>query len=115
MTRKLLLTIALGTSLAVIAAGTATSVTIDLGNGTKVQVPTDSSLPQCTDLTDNDGDGARDLADRDCSGPLDPSEFTPAGGGSDGSGGGTTGGGGGGGGTGGGDNTLGPGVGGKRK
>ena len=57
MTKKLLLTIALGDALAVIAAGTATSVTVDLGNGAG-QVPTGGALPACADLTDNDGDGA---------------------------------------------------------
>jgi len=87
MTKKLLLTIALGTALAVFAAGTATSVTVDLGKGLKVQVPTGGILPQCADLDDNDGDGATDLADTGCSGPLDTSEFTaPAGGGSTGTG-----------------------------
>ena len=57
MTKKLLLTIALGTALAVIAAGTASSVTVDLGGGAKVQVPTGGALPPCADLDDNDGDG----------------------------------------------------------
>ena len=110
MTRKVLLTIALGTALAVIAAGTAASVTVDLGNGVKVQVPTGGALPQCADLNDNDGDGARDLADPDCSGPLDTSEFTPAGGGTGDSGGSGSGGSTGGGGSGGGgDGTLGTG------
>ncbi len=45
MTKKLLLTIALGGALAVLAAGTATSVTVDLGNGAEVQVPTGGALP----------------------------------------------------------------------
>jgi hypothetical protein len=35
---------------------------------------TTSPAPQCSDLTDNDGDGLIDLADPDCSGPLDTSE-----------------------------------------
>jgi hypothetical protein len=86
MTKKLLLTIALGTALAVFAAGTATSVTVDLGKGLKVQVPTSGALPQCADLDDNDGDGATDLADSGCSGPLDTSEYTPPAGGGSGAG-----------------------------
>jgi hypothetical protein len=75
MTKKLLLTIALGTTLAVITAGTATSVTVDLGNGVTVKVPTGAALPACADLTDNDGDGKVDLADPGCSGPLDTDEY----------------------------------------
>jgi hypothetical protein len=67
MTRKLLLIIALGTALAVVTAGSATSVTVDLPSG---QV-----LTQCSDLADNDGDGAVDLGDPGCSGPLDGSEY----------------------------------------
>ncbi len=98
MTKKLLLIIALGTALAVIGAGTATSVTVvDLGNGVTAQVPTGSALPQCADLTDNDGDGKVDLADPDCSGPLDTTEGSTAGGGGSTGGGGSAGGGSGGG------------------
>ncbi|CAN5450900.1 hypothetical protein BH20ACT15_BH20ACT15_07280 [soil metagenome] len=81
MTKKLLLTIALGGALAVLATGTAASVTVDLGNGIKVQVPNGGALPECADLTDNDGDGATDLADPGCSGPLDTSEYNPPAGG----------------------------------
>jgi hypothetical protein len=89
MTKKLLLTIALGSALAVIAAGTATSVTVDLGSGVKVDVPTGGALPACADLGDNDGDGKTDLADPGCSGPLDTTESdAPAQGGSGGNGGG---------------------------
>jgi len=77
MTKKLLITIALGGALAVLAAGTATSVTVDLGKGTPVQVPTGGALPACADLSDNDGDGATDLSDVGCSGPLDTSEYNP--------------------------------------
>jgi murein DD-endopeptidase MepM/ murein hydrolase activator NlpD len=115
MTKKLLLTLSLGISLAVIAAGTATSLTVDLGNGVTVDVPAGGALPQCVDLTDNDGDGLVDLADSGCSGPLDTSEYNApeppptTGGGS--TGGGSTGGGstGGSGGSGGGGQ-LGPGT-----
>ena len=57
MTKRLLLTIALGSAVAVIAAGAAGSATVDLGGGAKVQVPTGGALPACADLADNDGDG----------------------------------------------------------
>jgi murein DD-endopeptidase MepM/ murein hydrolase activator NlpD len=77
MTKRLLLTIALGSAVAVIAAGVATSATVDLGGGTKVQIPTGGALPQCADLNDNDGDGKTDLADTGCTGPLDRDEYNP--------------------------------------
>ena len=54
MTRKLLVTIALGAALAIIAAGTATSVTV---GGAQVSTPTVGALPQCSNLSDDDGDG----------------------------------------------------------
>ena len=101
MTKRLLLTIALGSAVAVIAAGAAGSATVDLGGGAKVQVPTGGALPACADLADNDGDARTDLADPGCSGPLDGDEYNPppapAGGtgGSGGSGGGSGDGGGG--------------------
>src|SRR5262245_24906715 len=76
MTRKLLLTIALGAALAVAAAGTASSVGV--GSTTiQVQVPAAGNLPQCSDLSDNDGDGLVDLQDPGCIGPLDNNEYTP--------------------------------------
>ncbi|HEX3563000.1 MAG TPA: lytic murein transglycosylase, partial [Solirubrobacterales bacterium] len=74
MTRKLLATIALGAALAIIAAGTAVSGTVGVGNVT-VNVPTTGVLPQCANLSDDDGDGLVDLADPGCSGPLDNSEY----------------------------------------
>ena len=74
MTKKLLLTIVLGGALAVLAAGTASSV--DVG-GAQVQVPAGGALPACADLSDNDGDGAIDLTDPGCSGPLDTDEYNP--------------------------------------
>ena len=91
MTKKLLLTIALGSMLAILATGTAASV--DLGGGLNVNVPTGSGvLPQCADTNDNDRDGAIDLLDPGCTGPLDADEYNaPAagpGGGSGGAGGG---------------------------
>lgn len=91
MTKKLLLTIALGSMLAVLAAGTATSVTADLGGGVNVNVPQTGVLPQCADTHDNDGDGSVDMLDPGCSGPLDSNEYNapaPPPGGQSGSGGG---------------------------
>jgi hypothetical protein len=89
MTRKLLVIIALGAALAIVAAGTATSITV--GN-VQVNSPTDVVLPACSNLSDDDGDGLVDLADPGCSSPLDTSEYNaPTSGGSGGSsGGGTT-------------------------
>ena len=66
MRKRLLLTIALGAALAIIAAGTATSVTVD---GLQVDAPTDQVLPACSNLSDDDGDGATDLGDPGCSEP----------------------------------------------
>ncbi len=73
MTRKLLVIIALGATLAIVAAGTAISGTVGVGNAT-VTVPGTEILPQCANLSDDDGDGLVDLADPGCSGPLDTSE-----------------------------------------
>jgi hypothetical protein len=99
MTKRLLLIIVMGGTLAVIGAGTATSVPV---GGIEVEVP-GGVLPACSNLGDDDGDGAVDLGDPGCSGPLDTSEYNPpTGGGSGGSGGGGSSGGGGGGSTGGG-------------
>ena len=49
-----------------------TGVQIQLPNGGDVQDI--QALPQCANLADDDGDGATDLSDPDCSGPLDSSE-----------------------------------------
>jgi hypothetical protein len=49
MTKRLLLTIALGSAVAVIAAGMATSATVDHGGGVNVQKPTGGALPECAD------------------------------------------------------------------
>jgi hypothetical protein len=92
MTRKFLLTIALGAALAVAASGTAVSVDVA---GVNVQVPgAGAPLPACSDLADNDGDGLIDLQDPGCSSPVDGDEYNPpapppptGGGGSDGGGG----------------------------
>ena len=84
MRRKLLVTIALGAALAIIAAGTATSKTV---GGVQVDAPTDTVLPQCSNLSDDDGDGLVDLGDPGCSGPLDTSEYNaPTSGGDSGTG-----------------------------
>ncbi len=82
MRRKLLFTIALGAALAIIAAGTATSVTVE------VNTTTDEVLPACSNLADDDGDGLVDMADPGCSGPLGTSEYNapPSSGDSGGSG-----------------------------
>jgi Transglycosylase SLT domain/Peptidase family M23 len=72
--------------LVVLAAATAAAIAsadsvITTGqSGVSVNLPGGSSLPpvgtlpQCSDLKDNDGDGVTDLADPDCSGPLDNAE-----------------------------------------
>src|SRR5262245_59115763 len=88
MTKRLLLTVSLGAALAIIAAGTATSVTV---GELQVDAPTDGVLPQCANLNDDDADGLVDLDDPGCSGPLDTTEDTvpTAGGGSGGNGGGS--------------------------
>jgi hypothetical protein len=72
MTKKLLLIIALGATLAIVAAGTATSLTV---GGVQVNSPTDGVLPQCANLNDDDGDGLVDLSDPGCSSPVDTSEY----------------------------------------
>jgi len=83
MRRKLLLTVGLAILGACVVAGSAVGqggvvgvgeggVEIDLPNGQNlddVQV-----LPQCSNLADDDGDGVKDLADPDCTGPLDATE-----------------------------------------
>jgi hypothetical protein len=97
MRKKLLLITALGGSLAIIGAGSASSLQVGAGDLT-VTVPGTGGgnvLPQCADLSDNDGDGAVDLADPGCTGPVDTDEYnapTDGSGGSGGSGGTTTGG-----------------------
>ena len=80
MTKKLLVIIALGATLAIVGAGTATSLTV---GGAQVNSPTDGVLPACANLNDDDGDGLVDLADPGCSSALDTSEYNaPTSGGS---------------------------------
>jgi Transglycosylase SLT domain len=85
MTRKLLVTIALGAALAIAGAGTATSqigaqigagdIKVDIGTTGTTGTGTTGVLPQCADLSDNDGDGLVDGADPGCSGAVDSSEY----------------------------------------
>ncbi|MDP9188952.1 MAG: lytic murein transglycosylase [Actinomycetota bacterium] len=74
MTKKLLLTVALSAALAILAAGTATSVGLDQSTALRVEVPAAGALPECADLEDNDGDTKIDLLDPECDDPLDTSE-----------------------------------------
>src|SRR5262249_14972092 len=75
MRKKLLVIIALGSALAVVAAGTASSVSVGAGYVTAT-APADgpSVVPECADLVDNDNDGRVDLADPGCSSPADNDE-----------------------------------------
>jgi Transglycosylase SLT domain len=103
MRKKLLLSIALGGALAIIAAGSASSLAVGAGDPTTTEPGSGAggvALPQCSDLSDNDGDGLVDLADPGCSDPLDNDESNPpTGGGTGGGGSGGSGSGGSGGGT----------------
>jgi hypothetical protein len=72
MRKKLLVIIALGAALAISAAGTASSVSLGTTDSTSTGVTT--TLPECADLTDNDGDGLVDLRDPGCSSSLDNDE-----------------------------------------
>src|SRR6478735_4649503 len=98
MRKKLLVIIALGGALAIIAAGSASSVSVGTDGLTVTAPGTDGGgvLAQCADLSDNDGDGLIDLADPGCTAPTDNDEYNAPTGGSGGSGGSTGGGGGGG-------------------
>jgi Transglycosylase SLT domain len=88
MRKKLLVIIALGGALAIIAAGSASSVSVGT-DGLTVTAPGTGGAPlaQCADLADNDGDGLVDLADPGCTDPTDNDEYNAPTGGSDGSGG----------------------------
>ncbi len=83
MRRNFLLAIALTITGALVVVGSAGArgglldsseqgVGINLPGGENL--PPLGSLPQCANLRDDDGDGRTDLADGDCSGPLDNSE-----------------------------------------
>ena len=93
MRKKLLVIIALGGTLAVVAAGSASPQSVGAGDLTVTEPGTGGGnvLPQCADLSDNDADGLVDLADPGCSSPVDTDEYNPpTGGGTTTSGGGTT-------------------------
>jgi hypothetical protein len=83
MRRRLLLTVGLAVLGASVAAGTATGDGSLLGvgdGGVQINLPNGANLgnlqvlPQCSNLADDDGDGLKDLADPDCTGPLDATE-----------------------------------------
>src|SRR5690349_15426129 len=91
MRKKLLVIIALGSALAIVAAGSASSLSVGAGDLTATVPGTGGT--QCSDLADNDHDGLVDLADPGCSSPADDDEYNAplgGGGGSGGSGSGTT-------------------------
>src|SRR5262245_60616433 len=96
MRKKLLVIIALGGALAIVAAGSASSLSVGTtdvtgtvpGSGGDVSTGGTTTTPptQCSNLADDDGDGLVDLADPGCSGPLDTDEYNVPTGGSGGSG-----------------------------
>jgi hypothetical protein len=93
MRKKLLVIIALGGTMAIVAAGSAGSQSVGAGDLTTTVPGTGGGnvLPQCADLSDNDADGRVDLADPGCSSPADGDEYNaPTGGGTTTTGGGTT-------------------------
>ena len=80
MRNRLVITLVLGTLLAVVAAGAVSAQSNDVsvnlpGGGT---VDAGQALPACSNLADDDGDGAVDLGDPGCSSPLDNDESNPA-------------------------------------
>jgi hypothetical protein len=83
MRRNLLITVAFALLAALVVSQTAgaSGGLLDVSSdGVKVNLPGGEeldpvgSLPQCSNLRDDDGDGRTDLGDADCSGPLDTSE-----------------------------------------
>jgi Transglycosylase SLT domain len=78
VTKRLLLALSLAAVAAALTAAIAVSANVGGGFGEEmqVQVPAAPALPQCSDLVDNDGDGAIDLADPECTDPLDDDELT---------------------------------------
>jgi murein DD-endopeptidase MepM/ murein hydrolase activator NlpD len=87
MRRNFLLTIALAFAGLVAVAGTAGAQggLIDVSeSGVGINLPAGEDLaplgelPECANLDDDDGDGRTDLADADCTGPLDNSEVGEA-------------------------------------
>jgi Transglycosylase SLT domain/Peptidase family M23 len=85
MRRRLPLTLGLAVLAASVVAGTASGAdsgsVIGVGEGgVQINLPNGQDLgnlqvlPQCSNLADDDGDGLKDLADPDCTGPLDATE-----------------------------------------
>ena len=89
MRRNFLLTLGLAILGLVVVAATAGAgggSVIGVGeSGVEINIPDGGDLPevdvlpQCSNLTDDDGDGVKDLSDPDCSGPLDSTESGSAG------------------------------------
>ena len=80
MRNRLVITMVLGTLLAVLAAGAvgaqSTGVSVDLPGGGNIDPG--QALPACSNLSDDDGDGAVDLGDPGCANPLDGDETNSA-------------------------------------
>jgi len=83
MRNRLVISLALGVLVAVLAAGvvgaqgvSGKGVSVDLPGGASVN--TDQVLPACSNLRDDDGDGLVDLGDPGCSNPLDGDETNSA-------------------------------------
>ena len=78
MRNRLVISLALGVLVAVLAAGVSAGkgVSVDLPGGSSVD--TDQVLPACSNLRDDDGDGLVDLGDSGCSSPVDGDESNPA-------------------------------------
>ena len=84
MRSKLLLIIGLGVLGACLVAGSAVGQggsVVGVGEGgVQINIPDGGDLdevqvlPQCSNTADDDGDGVTDMADPDCTGPLDASE-----------------------------------------
>ncbi len=87
MRSKLLLIISLAVLGASIAAGTAgAGSVVGVGEGgVQIDIPDGGNLdqvqalPQCSNGADDDGDGTQDMADPDCTGPLDATESETSG------------------------------------
>ncbi len=82
MRNRLVISLALGVLVAVLAAGAVGAQGLS-GDGVTVDVPgggADPSqvLPLCSNLRDDDGDGLIDLGDQGCDNPLDADETDPA-------------------------------------
>src|SRR5262245_50856546 len=84
MRRRVPLTVGLAVLGASLVAGTAfggDGTLLGAGEGgVQINLPNGQdlgnlqALPQCSNLADDDGDGLKDLADPDCTGPLDATE-----------------------------------------